>query len=589
MRKYSFSWLGSNLIGRFTLMWERAWAKTPMEGKVSSSRWIPSNLDVPVVPVEKVPLERKVFFLPTGPQAKDVLTYEGKGEGLPIFADGMKYVMCPDPISTVLIDVPIHVKEVFLKTYAFVNTPIHLKKSEAEYYEKRNDPYSVWSFPVHSVQINHVLRLISPNSIVIAPGDGIGLIARNWAGKSVCTDRVISGLTAGSVVRSSITDTLMSSSQMPDGVLVLSYLSAFMTRDDWSIALSTKRPVFVLDVKAPPMGLVHGGEGERFFTRIGRGLWVANSTVLPVTDFWKETEKASSIMYSENLLRNLRYLYFKPGVYAEYVDVMRPFSGSRPLVETDLETEEMILAESVWDAMLAENSYRRAPVYCGVLGRVIESAELCSGAYEGLRAEILEFSARRVYKVHRNSRLAKVVSTLVNHYYQNDYLFFYSVLEDEEFKFSVDDFDDIILKISGVIRFKKNYFAPVAVDLENEVLRVTVEGSTYIGDTSSMSVPMLSNLVFAAPPESLSVRLRSAQDLFQYSQLSPLMKGRRHAFAQIMLQCSRKHAAMSHDIVASHLGLPSWWVSSSRDTMAWMSWGDYKQSLWIWETSFGRS
>jgi hypothetical protein len=364
-----------NQRGLFQMMWER------VRG-VGTLSFIGSLLS-PYVPMTSVPqkMEIKVYFECTGPTVYDVLTYEGTGHGEEITAGADVYVVCKESLMPrQQLHVPSSVKWIWLRHHAIASFS-DARLGDAEYYDYALDDYSLWSFPLHQAQIKMILSMLPPDTVVIAPGDGIGVVARSWAGIYTSGDKSVGKLSHSSVVQEDMIETITRGMNLPGKkVIVLSYCSKWLDDAAVTSILRLNVPIFVL-------------EAHNTFTwrcpvkKLGPGLFVAYAEHIhlqvPVLGFSVERAvQRVGVPYSENLLNLESPIFTESSVWLDYYAAMRPlaciqvsknYSGVRPLMSVEADNPDSVYVVSTIDSLVKQHkldagkSYYLAPI-----GRIAE-------------------------------------------------------------------------------------------------------------------------------------------------------------------------------------------------------------------------
>jgi len=184
----------------------------------------------------------------------------------------------------------------FLSSQLFSNFSMAVWKKplfkDEEYYESAS--YGMWTAENHRNQVERVLRGIPSHVCVIAPGDGLGVVAALRKNK-ISGDMAITPMTHCDVKKESITATLLRGLDYTgEKVFVLSYIASFMTDSDWSII--KEEQVIVVDsnhvVRSVMSGTLHiGGPGVVSYGIDGI-----------LSDVWEFRKKIVAVNYTENLL-----------------------------------------------------------------------------------------------------------------------------------------------------------------------------------------------------------------------------------------------------------------------------------------------
>lgn len=185
-----------------------------------------------------------------------------------------------------------------------------------DYYVASKMDYSFWSYSAHVIQINSILKTLSPSSFLVVPGDGVGLVDSLWPGGLVAGDAAYS---SGRVQKETFITTLVRGARANQhGVLILSYVTNLMTQAEVEVMNMWKGPVVWVDNSdfCPIKNALH----------IARGVFVRGLAINPVI-IGESTSLPRHQLYSENLLRIENISYFGPKNHSiQYWERMRPFS-----------------------------------------------------------------------------------------------------------------------------------------------------------------------------------------------------------------------------------------------------------------------
>jgi len=129
--------------------------------------------------------------------------------------------------------------------YAMAQSFLPTNFHSSHYYGTNH--YGSWSFQNHTRQLERVLAVLDRSTTVVAPGDGIGVIARLWDGCVISGDLNIVSTTSPHVNKESITETLVRSETIHDKVIILSYVYSFLTDHDKVLLSQSLCPIVVLD------------------------------------------------------------------------------------------------------------------------------------------------------------------------------------------------------------------------------------------------------------------------------------------------------------------------------------------------------
>jgi hypothetical protein len=102
---------------------------------------------------------------------------------------------------------------------------------DEEYYDLPS--YGLWTVDAHINQMERVLEGVPKQIMVVAPGDGIGVVSR-VRDKVIAGDMAVNCMTHFNVKKESITSTIARGKAYENKkIFILSYVSAFMTDSDW--------------------------------------------------------------------------------------------------------------------------------------------------------------------------------------------------------------------------------------------------------------------------------------------------------------------------------------------------------------------
>jgi len=108
--------------------------------------------------------------------------------------------------------------------------------------------YSRDTFVNHMDQVHAALACVPGDHLLIAPGDGVGVVSRVWSGETISGDLHKLKVSHENVVKESITDTLVRGrDQAVPKTLILSYVDCFLSDEDKRIIDDMACPIIVLD------------------------------------------------------------------------------------------------------------------------------------------------------------------------------------------------------------------------------------------------------------------------------------------------------------------------------------------------------
>jgi len=156
--------------------------------------------------------------------------------------------------------------------------------------------YPMWSLKNHQDQWRTVLGSLLPSSVLVAPGDGVGVISSMWPGTSVCGDVSRTSVTSPNVNVETISSTLARSVDHEGVVFVLSYVTDFLSPGDWKFLSDSRSPVFIMDFKH----VLRSGMGPVHIE--GPGLVSYRSSSRSASFITESRAVDARVLYSENLL-----------------------------------------------------------------------------------------------------------------------------------------------------------------------------------------------------------------------------------------------------------------------------------------------
>jgi len=203
--------------------------------------------------------------------------------------------------------------QIYLKLYA--DSWMAPEFRNVDYY--RNPSYAMWSLVNHQKQWLPILSSLSKDSVLVAPGDGVGVISMIWHGEAVCGDAIKISSSHERVIKESISETIRRSEGRPNRVFVLSYVYDFLTEVDWLFIERTGCPVIIMDFKD------HVREGLGKIEVIGKG--IVGYRVKGLISFVREDrDYIPKMLYSENLLNLNNILVLSPSYPIDYLLAIAP-------------------------------------------------------------------------------------------------------------------------------------------------------------------------------------------------------------------------------------------------------------------------
>jgi len=222
---------------------------------------------------------------------------------------------CSGPASRAEVEVPASLKTMWLRRACSQKRVDFL---DPGYYLQHFTEYTVWSFEVHTQQVAQVLKLIPKSATIVAPGDGIGIVARQWPSSQVISgDFSRNDLTSKIVELETFQETMNRGA--PGNVLLLSYVYSLFSIVEQRMMALWDGPVVVLDNRDVSPGPQFQQIGPGVFVTGFEGQVVGNEDFTPM----------SSQLFSENLLaiENISFIERNPSV--NYWERMRPMTFAR--------------------------------------------------------------------------------------------------------------------------------------------------------------------------------------------------------------------------------------------------------------------
>jgi hypothetical protein len=316
-RVYGWTWCFSRQRGFLSMAIDSKW-QTP----TVSSMYFPAPRS-PLPPVEpERKMNLRVFMGIVGPNSEDIHCYGGEGRVLDtIVTSDCDYIVCVCSTG-VRVPIPLEVRAVYQRKWleADYSQP---KLKDGDYYTRSIGSYSAWSYPVHVDQVRDILKNVPSDWVVIAPADGLGVVARAWPGKLVSGDQVKSTYshqeTRSELIEGTIDRGIRESGNK---LVIFSYCWEWVPQDVKLTLLKQKIPFVVLqptdNLQMQEIGLV--------FRHYGPGLF---GVFLP--DDWQfylhQVERFrpnSSVLYSENLLVQRGFQVYSHSDYFKYFSSMKP-------------------------------------------------------------------------------------------------------------------------------------------------------------------------------------------------------------------------------------------------------------------------
>jgi len=186
------------------------------------------------------------------------------------------------------------------------------------YYLQHFTEYSVWSFEVHTQQVAQVLRVLPKESVLVVPGDGIGIVSRQWPEKQVKSgDFSRDAFTHKIVSVESFTQTMDRGAS--GDVLLLSYVYSLFTPEEQVRVAQWDGPVVIIDNRDQSPGPQYSHVGPGVFVVGVEGFVRENMDYVPT----------SAQLFSENLLSLEKISFITRNPSVSYWETMRPLVFAR--------------------------------------------------------------------------------------------------------------------------------------------------------------------------------------------------------------------------------------------------------------------
>jgi len=417
IKVYGWTWCHQRQRGFLTMAIESKWTHSC---KCPRSVEVPKPTEVPVEPQSV-----RVYLEALGPNLEDVISFAGVGpvlDSIPTY--DQNYLICEGrgELRTL---VPLEVKAVYLQK-CMDSLPGRSVTAES-YRETAMGTYSVWSYPVHVEQVRDIVKSVPADWTIIAPADGMGVIASAWKGPLVSGDRTSSPITHRSVVSEHIEETVMRGlCNKSKRVVIFSYCWGSVTEDVKTRLVKDRVPFIILQATDVIANLT--------LRHYGPGLFGSN---LP--DNWElhvhAYEKflpSSSLLYSENLLNTSGYQVHSNSDYLKYVLGMRPLlpmvnhiMGEAPAMNEVDDLSLPHLATSLPELFTILFEYPRADIYFAPIGKRYSGA-VAWDFYRGRESSSYLAPAREIIVVPTDWSFRWMVTTHFPHYEKGGGLFFYS-------------------------------------------------------------------------------------------------------------------------------------------------------------------
>lgn len=330
----------------------------------------------PPVKVTQVKSQIKVCMLVLGPNIEDVATYEGVGDTVDTISTAdADYHVC-GLRTKVRTPVPLEVKAIWQRRVMEDDFSSPELRSGA-YYNRSIGSYSSWSLGIHMDQVKDVLKNVPLDWTVIAPADGLGVVARSWAGKLVSGDQIRTEQSHPETRMEMMERTLERGVSQPGPkLIVFSYCWDWVSKGMKSDLARYKLPFVVLQ----PTDNLRVDDSMLKFRHYGPGL---HGCFIP--DDWQfflhsveRFRPHSTVLYSENLILQKGFQAYSYSDYFKYFTSMKPMApmychwhcSEMPLNHvTDKKLPHLAATlDEVFSILEKDTS---AEIYFGPIGRLI--------------------------------------------------------------------------------------------------------------------------------------------------------------------------------------------------------------------------
>jgi len=306
LQEMGLDWIHSDNVGLFQMVFDKV---NNVVGPVKSA---PKS----VIHIKEKDIKYVSYEL-TGPRAQDILSYDAPPikEFSTFTWDSTEYrVYIGKGVRKFELPLPI-IYQLYVRDYLSTWRP---NAFQTEGYYEDNKVYSIWSLDVHQQQWQSVLGLIDKETLLIAPGDGVGVISRMWNGPVIAGDNYIFDYTDKNVRKESIVNTLMRGlrSSCRNKVIVLSYVAVFLSDLEWKIISDWKIPVYILDFNS----VIRSDLGNCHL--LGRGLVAYGDSVSTISYVAETRAKNARVLYTENLIRVNNVYCTEMSIPIEYLFAM---------------------------------------------------------------------------------------------------------------------------------------------------------------------------------------------------------------------------------------------------------------------------
>jgi len=367
---------------------------------------------VAVFPTQEFRPVESVFCVATGPRAVDIRAFRGDVHSSyeTIGTKEKIYMLAKRPEKKdgfVPIEVPQAVKLAWLRrTFIVAGKQDYLTK---EYYQQSMEHYSSWSFDLHQKQVSQVLENLPSDAQLVAPGDGIGVVARLWKGeKPVISGDLVKTPWSTGVNQETFSQTM--DRALSGDYLILSYVLSMMSDQEKQRVRVWNGPVVIIE---PRETMILQG-----FEHVGPGVWVKGLPKMgfPQVSVSEGPMRTFTVLFSENLLALPAISVLTENPAVQYWKAMRP--NGKVEIWTPSSPSPLVLY-TLSEYYFYRSRVKGAQVYLAQIGRFFDgkAEELIMDAKNVI-------TVRRVYKMTKlNARIKGALKRFVSYY--EDFKHFY--------------------------------------------------------------------------------------------------------------------------------------------------------------------
>lgn len=299
-----------------------------------------------------------------------------------------------------------------------LTVPVEFNYLDERLYATHMSSYSRWTFQEHRDQLQSVLMQFPKDSILVAPGDGVGVVANIWSGEVVSGDKYFEG---GKVKRESFLETLVRGKRRSStSILILSYVTSLMTEIELQSCQNWSGPVIWIDG--------HGRSPIPGTEQFSRNCFIRGIRVTQPLVCAEKFEAQEYKLYTENLLALPVICQFERNVAVDYYKKMRPFSEVK-VWSKELTCPCVVQTLSEWERALDKGIKN---VYFAPLGKIL-------GNSTPVRLRLNnELSGRKIYCIPASHAYSNLIRQLPS-YVSGQYLYFYASVGTER-SLKYDDF-----------------------------------------------------------------------------------------------------------------------------------------------------